>query len=447
MRLAPLFVLAVATFAVTAAAQPAPVGPSAGSGAPIGPGSPIGSNTAPGAGTAAGSASARGSDATAGGDASEPTFEPEHVASGKPPPPADKPAASEPITVDQLVIAATARLDFNFFGDVSLLKLNGQDPGFAIGPLGFQVTAHLADGLVGRTEYAMSFDNGETVVDVERAFLEYRVGHWMFAAGRTHAEFGYWNNAFHHGRWLQLTINRPHVIRFEDEGGMLQVHQVGVTAVYGPKRGEHGVEVALGIGNGHGPSIVDVQTLGDNNLAKSVLIRVGAVGLGHDALRFGVNLGVDEIAAEPMTVRPLLPDTNILEVITGVYGALRSDTWLAYSEIYNVFHRAAGKSWQITDGFLLGGYRFGRYIPYAQVEARHGDGLTDPFYNPDPMASPEATIPSNYVEGILGFHYDLSTWSALKLELSGRRFQVLEPGGAVANNNDYRVELNWSFGR
>jgi len=44
-------------------------------------------------------------------------------------------------------------------------------------------------------------------------------------------------------------------------------------------------------------------------------------------------------------------------------------------------------------------------------------------------------------------HYDLSTWSALKLELSGRRFQVLEPGGAVANNNDYRVELNWSFGR
>jgi len=446
MKLAPLFVIATSVLAGTAAAQPAPAG-SAGSGGPIGSGPPTGSNAATGAAT--GSGSAGGSGATAGSDAGDTMFEPEHVSSGKPPPPppAEKTAASEPITVDQLIIAATGRLDFNFFGDVSLLKLNGQDPGFAIGPLGFQVTAHLADGLVGRTEYAMSFDNGETVVDVERAFLEYRVGHWMFAAGRTHAEFGYWNNAFHHGRWLQLTINRPHVVRFEDEGGMLQVHQVGVTAVYGPKRGEHGLEVALGIGNGHGPSIVDVQTLGDNNLAKSVLIRVGAVGLGHDALRFGVNLGFDEIAAEPVTVRPLLPDTSIFEVITGVYGALRSDTWIALSEIYNVFHRAAGKSWQITDGFLLGGYRLGRYIPYAQVEARHGDGLTDPFYNPDPMASPEATIPSNYVEGILGLHYDLSTWSALKLELSGRRFQTLEPGGVVANNNDYRVELNWSFGR
>ena len=440
MQLAPWFVIAVAVLAGAAAAQPAPGG-SAGAGSSGGAGSPTGANTAKGSG------SASGSGATAGSDAGDTTFEPEHVSTGKPPPPAEKPAASEPITVDQLVIAATARLDFNFFGDVSLLQLNGQDPGFAIGPLGFQVTAHLADGLVGRTEYAMSFDNGETVVDVERAFLEYRIGHWMFAAGRTHAEFGYWNNAFHHGRWLQLTINRPHVVRFEDEGGMLQVHQVGVTAVYGPKRGEHGLEVGLGIGNGHGPSIVDVQTLGDNNLAKSVLLRVGAVGIGHDALRFGLNLGVDKIAAEPMTVRPLLPGTAIFEVITGVYGALRSDTWIAFSEIYNVFHRAAGKSWQITDGFLLGGYRFGRYIPYAQIEARHGDGLTDPFYNPDPMASPEAEVPSNYVEGIIGMHYDLSTWSALKLELSERRFQVLEPGGAVANNNDYRIELNWSFGR
>jgi len=440
MRRAPLFVLAVAILATSAAAQPVPGG-SAGAGSSGGSGAPTGASPA------AGSGSGSGSGATAENDAGDTMFEPEHVSSGKPPPPAEKPAASEPITVDQLVIAATARLDFNFFGDVSLLQLNGEDPGFAIGPLGFQVTAHLADGLVGRTEYAMSFDNGETVVDVERAFLEYRVGHWMLAAGRTHAEFGYWNNAFHHGRWLQLTINRPHVVRFEDEGGMLQVHQVGVTAVYGPKRGEHGLEVSLGIGNGHGPSIVDVQTLGDNNLAKSVLLRVGAVGFGHDALRFGVNVGVDKIAAEPVTVRPLLPDTAIFEVITGVYGALRSDTWLAYSEIYNVFHRAAGKSWQITDGFLLGGYRLGRYIPYAQVEARHGDGLTDPFYNPDPMVSPEATIPSNYVEGILGMHYDLSTWSALKLELSGRRFQVLEPGGAVASNNDYRIELNWSFGR
>ncbi|HEX7840659.1 MAG TPA: hypothetical protein VF469_24445 [Kofleriaceae bacterium] len=441
MRLAALFAITVAALAATAAAQPARPGPAAGSKAPVGSGSP-----AAGSGTTAGSGSASGAGAAAGSDAGDTVFEPEHVSTGKPPPPA-RTASGEPITVDELVIASTSRLDFNFFGDVSLLELKGQEPGFAIGPLGFQVTAHLAEGLVGRTEYAMSFDNGETVVDVERAFLEYRTGHWMFAAGRTHAEFGYWNNAFHHGRWLQLTINRPHVLRFEDEGGMLQVHQVGVTAVYGPERGGQGLEVGLGVGNGHGASIVDVQTLGDNNLAKSVLLRIGEAGLDHGALRFGVNLGFDKIAAEPVTVRPLLPGTPIYELITGAYGALRSDTWIAFSEIYNVYHRAAGRSWQITDGFLIGGYRLGPYIPYAQLEVRHGDGLTDPFYNPDPVLKPEAAIPSNYIEGILGLHYDLGTWSALKLELSGRRFQTLSAGGGAANNNDYRIELNWSFGR
>lgn len=417
MRFAALFAIAVAVVfgAAPAAAQPAP------------PGSPSGA---------------------AAGSGAEPVFEPEHVSAGKPPPPppVDRPAGGEPITVDQLVIASSSRLDFNFFGDVSLLKLRGEDPGFAIGPLGFQVTAHLAEGLVGRTEYALSFEGSDTVIDVERAFLEYRHGHWMLAAGRTHAEFGYWNNAFHHGRWLQLTINRPRVLRFEDEGGMLQVHQVGVTAVYGPERGEHGLEVALGVGNGHGPSIVDVQTLGDNNLAKSVLIRVGAAGLDHDALRFGVNLGIDQIAPASSLVRPLLPDTKIFELLSGAYLALRSDPWIVFSEVYNVLHRATGRTWQITDGFVIAGYRLGAYTPYAQFEARRGDGLFDPFYNPDPMASPEAAVPGDYVEGILGLHYDLSTWSALKLELSARRFQTLDDG-LVANHSDYRIELNWSFGR
>jgi hypothetical protein len=413
MRLAALLTTAVALGAAAAAAQPAPPAAPSGTGA--------------------------GSDA-------EPVFAPEHVSAGKPPPGVDRPSSGEPITVDQLVIASSSRLDFNFFGDVSLLKLRGADPGFSIGPLGFQVTAHLADGLVGRTEYALSFDGSDTVIDVERAFLEYRRGHWMFAAGRTHAEFGYWNNAFHHGRWLQLTINRPRVLRFEDEGGMLQVHQVGFTVVYGPERGERGLEVALGVGNGHGPSIVDVQTLGDNNLAKSVLIRVGAAGFDHDALRFGVNLGIDQIAPEPSTVRPLLPGTGLFELLSGAYLALRSDPWIAFSEVYNVLHRAMGRTWQITDGFVIAGYRLGAFTPYAQLEARRGDGLFDPFYNPDPMASPEAAIPSNFVEGILGLHHDLSTWSALKLELSARRFQRLDDG-VVANHDDYRIELNWSFGR
>jgi hypothetical protein len=362
--------------------------------------------------------------------ASEPVLAPERITT--------KAEPDEPITVDQIVVASTERIDLNFFGDVSLLKLSDQEPAFSIGPLGFQVTAHLAHGLVGRTEFAMEFEDGETVVDVERAYLEYRTPHWMITAGRTHAELGYWNNAFHHGRWLQLTIDRPHVLRFEDDGGMLPVHQVGATVVYGPRRGDPGVELALGVGNGHGRVLEVIQTGSDNNREKSVLLRLGAVGVGHPALRFGINVAVDLIAPEPADVRPLAPDAEILEVISGVYLALRAEHVLVFSETYNVFHRAMGQTWQVTDGFFLAGYRFGKYIPFAQVEARHGDGAIDPFYNPSPAINSVTVPPIDYVEGIAGLHFDLNAWSALKLELTGRR---------QADVDDYRVELNWSFGR
>jgi hypothetical protein len=366
------------------------------------------------------------------GSAAEPVLEPEPVGHPRPV------ESGEPITVDQIVIASTQRIDLNFFGDVSLLRLSHEEPGFSIGPLGFQVAAHLADGLVGRTEFAMEFEDGETVVDVERAYLEYRTAHWMFAAGRTHAELGYWNNAFHHGRWLQLTINRPRVLRFEDDGGMLPIHQVGVTAVYGPQRGDAGVEIGLGVGNGHGRALEAIQTGGDDNRAKSVLLRVGAVGFGHAALRFGINVGLDGIAPQPATVRPLAPDTSILEIITGVYLALRGEHALVFSETYNVLHRAMGTSWQVTDGFLLAGYRIGPFIPFGQIEVRRGDGASDPFYNPAAAINSETLPPVDSIEGIAGLHFDLNTWSAFKLELSGRRQDGLD---------DYRVELNWSFGR
>jgi hypothetical protein len=237
---------------------------------------------------------------------------------------------------------------------------------------------------------------------------------------------------------LQLTINRPRVLRFEDEGGMLPIHQVGATVVYGPRRGDAGLELGLGIGNGHGRVLEAIQTGGDNNRAKSLLLRVGAVGIGHPALRFGINLGLDSIAPEPATVRPLAPDTSILELITGVYLALRGEHAIVFSETYNVMHRAMGTSWQVTDGFVLAGYRLGRFIPFGQIEARRGDGASDPFYNPAAAINSETIPPVDYIEGIAGLHFDLNTWSAFKLELTARR-----QGGL----DDYRAELNWSFGR
>jgi hypothetical protein len=211
-----------------------------------------------------------------------------------------------------------------------------------------------------------------------------------------------------------------------------------MTCNYGPPRGGRGLEIAVGVGNGHGRTLEQIQTTADNNWAKSVLVRIGAVGIGHPALRFGMNVAVDSIAPEDAAVRPLLPDRQILELVTGVYLALRGEDLMIFTETYNVLHRSGGKSWQLSDGFLIAGYRLGQVTPFGELEVRHGDGATDPYYNPGPDIAAMPVAPGDFVEATAGLRYEVNAWSALKLELAAGSFQHV---------SDYRAELNWSFGR
>ncbi|HEU4734016.1 MAG TPA: hypothetical protein VFT22_39260 [Kofleriaceae bacterium] len=369
--------------------------------------------------------------------ASEPVLEPERVTSAPPAAPANAPADQE-MTLDRLVVSASNHFDLNFFGDVSLVQLDDDPTAFAIGPVGFQLTARLAERLVGRTEYVVKFQNNDTVIDLERLYLEYPGDRWTLVVGRTHTELGYWNTAFHHGTWLQLTIKRPRVLGFEGGGGVLAMHQTGITLSYHPRRGDSGLEAVVSVGNGRGRTIDLAQDTEDNNWAKSLLVRVGAVGIGHPALRFGANVVVDTIAPEPATVRPLLPDKSMFELVTGVFLALRSEQLVVYSETYNVLHAGGGKTWQFTDGFLLAGYRFGPIIPFGEIEVRYGDGANDPYYRPDPAIGSASVSPGNFAEGTLGARYEVNAWSALKLEVSAI---------SLVEGSDYRAELNWSFGR
>jgi hypothetical protein len=219
----------------------------------------------------------------------------------------------------------------------------------------------------------------------------------------------------------------------------------------------------LAVSNGHGPTLLGIQTNADDNAFKAVLVRVGGVGFAHDTLRFGVNAMVDQLAAETFTnaagmaapVYPLLPNTTMYELITGAYVALRTDAVVVFSEIYNVLHTGGGKRWDTTDGFVVAGYRLGKMIPYGEVEVRYGDGASDPFYNPAVEFTPEATAATNNVELIAGMKYDLSAWSALKVELGYRRLgghqsganQGVDETPLVSNTNDFRAQVNWSFGR
>ena len=51
--------------------------------------------------------------------------------------------------------------------------------------------------------------------------------HLAFSLGRFHAPLGQWNKSFHHGIYLQDTIDRPFYLNFEHDNGFMPAHSVG----------------------------------------------------------------------------------------------------------------------------------------------------------------------------------------------------------------------------
>src|SRR5882724_2063693 len=82
----------------------------------------------------------------------------------------------------------------------------------------------LAEVVIGEGD-AQSFD-----VDLERVLFKYDYNdHLRLSAGRYHTGVGYYNTAFHSGKWLQTTADRPLVMEFANDGGLLPTQAVGVS--------------------------------------------------------------------------------------------------------------------------------------------------------------------------------------------------------------------------
>ena len=92
----------------------------------------------------------------------------------------------------------------------------------------------------------------EFSIDIERYQLTYRVNdYFSVSGGRFHTAIGYYNTAYHHGNWFSTAEGRPIMYLFEDSGGVLPVHTVGVTMTgLVPQTGNLGLHWIAEIGNG-----------------------------------------------------------------------------------------------------------------------------------------------------------------------------------------------------
>jgi hypothetical protein len=238
------------------------------------------------------------------------------------------------------------RFSVHGFSDVTFTAAQSDAPdseasssAFALGELSLFVVATLSEHIsfLGETIFELE-DDGSTVVDVERLVLKYTFSdQWWAAFGRHHTQLGYWNETFHHGLLLQPTVDRPEALKFEDNGGVLPVHTVGV-AVGGRRfRGPWSIDYVASIANGRDAQRESIQAGSDLNNHKAIGGKLSLTRRATDTIQLGPVFYVDRIPADPSGTGR---DFEIDERILGAHFVYRQDDGIELlSEYFDLRHR------------------------------------------------------------------------------------------------------------
>jgi hypothetical protein len=169
---------------------------------------------------------------------------------------ADTDSAAQPVSIPTLQAAdnnappASQELhelrgiQWRGFGEVDYKVLNQRTPelgsyGFVPGSHGdfytgdfdLLLTSRLTDKASVLAEIVFGEEDAQKFgVDLERVLLKYDYNdHLKLSFGRYHTGIGYYNTAFHSGSWLQTTADRPLIMEFSNDGGLLPTQAVGLS--------------------------------------------------------------------------------------------------------------------------------------------------------------------------------------------------------------------------
>ena len=281
-------------------------------------------------------------------------------------------------------------------------------PAFGLGQYDLFITSKLTPQFRFIGETVFEYDGEGFIVDVERVIVSYTPREWFkVGAGKHHTPIGFWNNAYHHGAVMQPTIERPLMFKFEDEGGVLPIHTVGLL-LSGNNIGVAHLTYDFLIGNGIGSTPIS-----DNNRSNSYTaalrsqitstLEVGISGYTDRAGIGTVNLAGDTLALN-MTQR----------MFGGFVSYLGAKNELI-AEYQRVMNRSEGARSHDTDAmFIYAGHRIGRFVPYVRYDML-GYQPGDPYFavNDTKMA-------------LVGGRYDFGPMTTVKLE--GRRRDAQDIG-------------------
>lgn len=165
---------------------------------------------------------------------------------------AAEPAPAEPDMHHGVGLFNGPHLNIKGFADLQYVNDSGLHD-FKLGTLDLFITSKISDKASFLAEVAIEANPTNVMgIDLERVLFQYRQNPYLnFDVGRYHSAIGYFNANYHHGTWFQTTVLRPMLFRWEDGGGPLPLHNVGLS-VSGkvPGSGSLGLHYVAEVGNG-----------------------------------------------------------------------------------------------------------------------------------------------------------------------------------------------------
>lgn len=284
--------------------------------------------------------------------------------------------------------------------------------GFKVGQFDLFITSQIDDKttFLGETVFEYDAESKSFVVDVERMIVRRSFYNELnLGVGKYHTPFGYWNNAYHHGALLQPTIQRPNIVRFEDEGGFLPVHQVGIQLDGGGIGGKNfGYNLFVSNGQADGNSGGDFTYSGSPAFSGSVNIEP------IENLKVIGSAFYNTVPAGSTTYQGvLLAQDSKYQMLNATVAYFNGKFPIEFvAEFYSVNNSSVGSSHTMNGGFLYFGYTQLKLIPYI-------------VYNNIQFEQDEKYFNDNDLSGYTaGLRYNPSARAVVKLEYSNEALQV-----------------------
>jgi len=241
--------------------------------------------------------------------------------------------------------------------------------------------------------------------------------------GRFQQPASAWNDASDHGQYLQTSITRPYIERWEDDEGLIPQHIAGALVesrrALGPT---HGVEFSLGLGAGAALSSTGLQPIqivgqndGTHRLAAGARLAFLPQYLGAD--RIALLWAHDEFEIHDAAMQLGLQATRAGLDVAGAQVDVSLRAWHFLGAAYFLQVRYSGFGAAVTERFNAGYWQVERSLPHALTAF----GRIEPSSNTQRSRWVQAIGGDDdwaYRRDSIGMRWDFARRQALTVEVS-----------------------------